>query len=100
MTHESWKFAVVGCDQNDSPSYLGFSDPYDGEAKLKENMKSLGWLKVAVFDSAFRELEVTVTAYDRSLRSQEPLGARAGNRNGENVLEAVNRPRPVHLSAM
>jgi hypothetical protein len=72
MTHESWKFAVVGCDPNDSPSYLGVSETYDGAAKLREDMKLLGWLKVAVFDSAFRELEVTVN---------EHTNAHTGKRN-------------------
>lgn len=49
--------AVVGCDLNDHPKYLGFAQTYEDAIKLQENMSVVGWRRVAVFDAAFQEVK-------------------------------------------
>jgi hypothetical protein len=51
----AWNFAVVGCDANDCPRYLGFFDVIEEAAEYRENMKKIGWRRVAVFDAALKE---------------------------------------------
>jgi hypothetical protein len=53
---KGWQFAVVGCDANEVPHYLGFAETYDRAAQLRESTKLLGWRRVAVFDAELREL--------------------------------------------
>jgi hypothetical protein len=53
---QTWKFAVVGCDSNDNPRYLGFTETYEEATKLQENMK-LEWRRVAIFDAARQEVK-------------------------------------------
>jgi hypothetical protein len=53
---KGWQFAVVGCDANEVPHYLGFAETYDRAAQLRESTKLLGWRRVGVFDAQLREL--------------------------------------------
>jgi hypothetical protein len=52
---ETWNFALVGCDSQGNPKYLGFTETYDEAIKLEKNMAILGWRQVAVFDAALQE---------------------------------------------
>jgi len=53
---ETWNFAVVGCNPNDCPRYLGFTETYEEAVKLQENMATAGWRRVAVFDATLQEV--------------------------------------------
>jgi hypothetical protein len=54
---EAWNFAVVGCDSQSNPKYLGFTDTHDEAIRLQKNMATLGWSQVAVFDAALQEVK-------------------------------------------
>jgi len=56
---EAWNFAVVGCNPNDVPKYLGFFDNYEEAVKFLKNMENIGWRRVAVFDAALKEVKTT-----------------------------------------
>jgi hypothetical protein len=53
----TWEFAVVGCNLNDSPRYLGFTETYEAAVKIQSNMTALGWRRVAVFDADLKEVK-------------------------------------------
>jgi hypothetical protein len=57
MKAKTWAFAVVGCDLNEHPKYLGFAQTYEDAIKLQENMSVVGWRRVAVFDATFHEVK-------------------------------------------
>lgn len=59
---ESWNFAVIGCDSNDCPKYLGMTETYEEAVQLRGNMFVAGWRRVAVFDTALREIKEKPTA--------------------------------------
>jgi len=52
---EGWNFAVVGCDSHDIPKYLGFVQTREEADKLQNNMETIGWRRVAIFDAALQE---------------------------------------------
>jgi hypothetical protein len=54
---KTWNYAVVGTDANDSPKYLGFTDTYDDAATLKQNLATVGWQRLAIFDAALQEVK-------------------------------------------
>ena len=53
---ETWRFAVIGCDSNEVPTYLGFANDLEEAEKLRTNAKTSGWRSVAVLDSTLREI--------------------------------------------
>jgi hypothetical protein len=53
----TWNFAVVGCDSNDWPQYLGVRELYEEAVELQGSMAAAGWRRVAVFDAALREVK-------------------------------------------
>jgi len=54
---KSWEFAIVGCDQNEIPKYLGFEKNIDEAFVFKGKMEVLGWSRVAIFDASLLEVK-------------------------------------------
>jgi hypothetical protein len=52
---ENWNFTVVGCDSQDIPKYLGFTQTREEAETFKRNMEAVGWHRIAIFDAAHQE---------------------------------------------
>jgi len=74
---ESWSFAVVGCDSNNIPKYLGFTKTREEAETFQNNMVLLGWRRVAIFDAAHQEqigtLQSEIASKDKQLAHFEEL---------------------------
>jgi len=74
---EHWNYTVVGCDSNNVPKYLGFTETHDEAVTLQKNMEGVGWSRVAIFDAALQEqvsaLQKEVTAKDTKIEYLEDL---------------------------
>jgi hypothetical protein len=57
MKAKTWAFAIVGCDLEDHPKYLGLAKTYEDAVKLQENMTIVGWRRVALFNAALQEVK-------------------------------------------
>lgn len=57
MMTNKWRFAVAGCDWNELPQYLGFTNSYRGAVELQRDMTAVGWRRVTVIDARLREVK-------------------------------------------
>jgi hypothetical protein len=57
MKAKAWSFAIVGCDLNDRPKYLGLAETYEDAVKLQENVTIVRWRRVALFNAASLEVK-------------------------------------------
>jgi len=75
--NKTWNFVVVGCDSNDSPKYLGFTDTREAAVNFQTNMELSGWRRVAIIDAAHQEqiesLQKQLAQKDKQLDHFEDL---------------------------
>lgn len=81
MNEKSWSFTVVGCDSNNIPKYLGFTETREEADEYLKEMEAAGWRRVAIFDAAHQEqissLQKELAVKSRQLEQAEEFLQRA-----------------------